>query len=154
MGGVKVIMKGVGGNLALASGITMTLMFGMVLVLCLGVYFIVASEDPVTGLGICIGITLAFDLVAFFIALWMMDLAQKWLYGIRWVDMTELEGKSPETPEVIRRVCSEKKLKQPRLGIRVSSSVKGFSPISTIAIALNILSRFTKVALKRYPLIV
>lgn len=117
MAGAKLAMAGVGGNLALASGVTMTLMFGMVLALALGVTLIINSENPVFGLTVAIGVTLAFNVAAFFLSPWIMDLTQKWLYGTRWVDLTELERKSPETVEVIQRVCSEKNLKQPRLGI-------------------------------------
>lgn len=125
--GVALVMKGVGGNLALASTITMTLMFGMVLVLCLGVSLILNSEDPMTGLAIAIGATLIFNFAAFFISPWIMDLTQKWLYGTRWVDMTELQTKSPESAQVIQRVCSQKQLKQPRLGIIADQNPTAFT---------------------------
>jgi Zn-dependent protease with chaperone function len=46
-----------------------------------------------------------------------MDLTQSWLYHTRWVDLAEVENLSPETARVIRRVCQQKKLKIPRLGI-------------------------------------
>ncbi|WP_238360577.1 tetratricopeptide repeat protein [Iningainema tapete] len=55
--GVKLAMGGVGGSLALASGVTMTLLFGMVLVLGLSLVLIVGSQDPLTGLAIAIAIT-------------------------------------------------------------------------------------------------
>ncbi|WP_246259935.1 zinc metalloprotease HtpX [Oxynema aestuarii] len=117
MTGVTLTMKGIGGNLALASGITMTLMGGMVFVLCLALVFIVNSENPVMGLLISVAIAIAFNVLAFFIAPWFMDLSQKWLYKTRWIDLTELETKSPETLEVLQRVCSENNLKTPRVGI-------------------------------------
>jgi Zn-dependent protease with chaperone function len=116
MAGVKLVM-GSAGNLALASGVTITLMFGMVLALALGVTLIINSENPVLGLTISIAIAILFNIAAFFLSPWIMDLTQKWLYGTRWIDTVELEQKSPETLEVIQRVCAQKNLKQPRLGL-------------------------------------
>ncbi|MEL7241796.1 MAG: hypothetical protein AAGM40_05545 [Cyanobacteria bacterium J06573_2] len=52
--GVKLAMAGIGGNLALASAVTMSLMSGMVLVLALGIVFIADSENPILGLGIAL----------------------------------------------------------------------------------------------------
>lgn len=115
--GVKLNMTGVGGNLAWASLVTMTLMFGMVFLLCLGVSLILNSENPGMGLVISIVGTLVFNIAAFFLSPWIMDLTQRWLYGTRWIDLTELNRKSPESAEIIRQICADKKLKQPRLGI-------------------------------------
>ncbi|AFY82394.1 zinc metalloprotease HtpX [Oscillatoria acuminata] len=115
--GVKLMMTGVGGNLAFASVVTMTLMFGMVFVLCLGVSLILNSENPGMGLVISIVGTLVFNIAAFFLSPWIMDLTQQWLYGTRWIDLTELNRKSPESAEIIRQICADKNLKQPRLGI-------------------------------------
>ena len=114
---LKLIAQGIGGNLALASAITLTLIGGMVLVLVLTLVFILGSENPGTGLAISVVITLIFNLAAFFISPWLMDLSQRWLYQTRWVSLAEVADLSPETAEVIKRVCANKKLKQPRLGI-------------------------------------
>jgi Zn-dependent protease with chaperone function len=114
---VKLVMKGVGGNLALASIVTMTLIFGMVLALILAIVFILQSENPTSGLATSIAITLVFNIAAFFLSPWLMDLTQRWLYNTRWVSLDEIERQSPETASVIRRVCAQKKIKQPRLGI-------------------------------------
>ena len=46
-----------------------------------------------------------------------MDLTQNWLYNTRWVSLAEIESLSPETAKVIQKVCKQKKLTQPRLGI-------------------------------------
>lgn len=115
--GMKLTMGGVGGSLALASGVTMTLLFGMVLALGLSLVFIVGSDDPLQGLAIAIGITLVFNIAAFFLSPLLMDLTQGWLYQTRWVELAEVETLSPETAKVIRQVCEQKKLKTPRLGI-------------------------------------
>ena len=115
--GVKLALAGIAGNLALASAITMSLIGGMVLVLVLGLVFITGSENPGAGFAIAVAITLIFNVAAFFISPWLMDLSQKWLYKTRWVSLTDIAEQSPETAEVIQRVCADKKLKQPRLGI-------------------------------------
>ena len=115
--GVKLALSGVAGNLALASIITMSLIGGMVLVLVLGLVLITGSENPGTGFAIAVAITLIFNLAAFFISPWLMDLSQKWLYKTRWVSLTDIAQQSPETAEVIKRVCVEKKIQQPKLGI-------------------------------------
>ncbi|MEH2106953.1 zinc metalloprotease HtpX [Nostoc sp.] len=115
--GMKLAMGGVGGSLALASGVTMTLLFGMVLALGLSLVFILGNDNPLQGLAIAIGITLVFNLAAFFISPFIMDLTQGWLYQTRWVELAEVETLSPETAKVIRQVCEQKKLKTPRLGI-------------------------------------
>ncbi len=114
---LKLVAQGIGGNLALASAVTLILIGGMVLVLVLAVVFILGSENPGMGLAISVAITLIFNLAAFFISPWLMDLTQRWLYQTRWVSLAEVANLSPETAEVIKRVCTAKKLKQPRLGI-------------------------------------
>ncbi|MEH2166175.1 MAG: zinc metalloprotease HtpX [Nostoc sp.] len=115
--GMKLAMGGVGGSLALASGVTMTLLFGMVLALGLSLVFILGSDNPLQGLAIAISITLIFNIAAFFLSPFLMDLTQSWLYQTRWVELAEVETLSPETAKVIRQVCEQKKLKTPRLGI-------------------------------------
>ncbi|WP_244141902.1 zinc metalloprotease HtpX [aff. Roholtiella sp. LEGE 12411] len=115
--GVKLAMGGVGGSLVLASGVTMTLLFGMVLVLGLSLVFILGSNDPLQGLAIAIGITFIFNIAAFFLSPFLMDLTQSWLYQTRWVELAEIESLSPETAKVIRQVCQQKNFKTPRLGI-------------------------------------
>ncbi|HEY9872339.1 MAG TPA: M48 family metalloprotease [Candidatus Obscuribacterales bacterium] len=116
-GGVKLAMARVGGNLAIASTVTMTLMFGMVFVLCLGIILIQNSDNPTLGLAIAIGLTLLFNIAAFFLSPLLMDLTQNWLYKTRWVSLADIQRQSPETAKIIQRVCQQKKLKQPRLGI-------------------------------------
>ncbi len=115
--GVKLAMAGVGGSLALASGVTIALLFGMVFVLGLALVLIVNSDNPGYGLAIAIPITILFNILAFFLSPLLMDLTQRWLYKTRWVELAEIETLSPETAKVIRRVCQQKNLKIPRFGI-------------------------------------
>ncbi|MDZ8051552.1 MAG: M48 family metalloprotease [Aulosira sp. ZfuVER01] len=115
--GAKLAMGGVGGSLVLASGVTITLLFGMVLALGLSLVLILGSNDPLQGLAIAIAITIVFSLAAFFLSPFLMDLTQRWLYQTRWVDLAEVEILSPETARVIQQVCQQKNLKTPKLGI-------------------------------------
>ncbi len=114
---IKLLAKGIGGNLAFASAVTLSLIGGMVLVLVLATVFILDSENPGTGLAVSVIITLLFNIAAFFISPWLMDLSQKWLYKTRWVSLGDIADRSPETAKLIRKVCADKKIKTPRLGI-------------------------------------
>lgn len=115
--GVKLTMASVAGNLALASGVTISLLVGMVLVLSLALVFILDNHNPTIGLAIALAITVIFNIAAFFLSPFLMDLTQRWLYNTRWVSLDEVARQSPEAARVIGRVCQLKKLKTPRLGI-------------------------------------
>jgi len=115
--GVRLPMAGIAANLSLASTVTLGLLFGMVLVLFLALFLILENENPALGLTLAVFITLIVNLVFFFLAPVLMDVSQQWLYQTRWVPLSEVQRYSPEAARVIQQVCSEKKLKQPRLGI-------------------------------------
>ncbi|HEY9617591.1 MAG TPA: zinc metalloprotease HtpX, partial [Microcoleaceae cyanobacterium] len=115
--GVKLTMRGVAASLSLASGITLSLLGGMILVLAVSLLLIVGNENPTEGLIIGIAITIVFNLLVFFLSPWIMDLVQGWLYGTRWTTLSEIQRYSPEAAKVIREVCQQKKLQEPRLGI-------------------------------------
>lgn len=117
VGGMKLAMAGIGGNLSLASGVTISLLFGMVLVLVLGIFLITASDNPGLGLGAAVVITIVVNVAIFFFSPWLMDWTQRWLYGTHWITLGELEHLSPETSQILQRICAEKNLKMPRLGI-------------------------------------
>jgi Zn-dependent protease with chaperone function len=115
--GVKLATFSGAGNLSLASGITLGMIFAIVLVLILGITLIMGSENPIAGLGVAVAITVVINLAIFFLSPFLMDLTQSWLYKTRWVSLDEIARQSPETSATIRRVCAEKNIKQPRLGI-------------------------------------
>jgi len=115
--GVSLSMRGIAANLAMASGITLSLLFGMVLALSLALIFISGNENPTLGLAIALIITIVFNALIFFIAPLIMDLIQGWLYSTRWTAITEIDRLSPETGRVIREICRQKNLREPRLGI-------------------------------------
>jgi len=116
-GSVRLMLTTVGGNLLVASTLTLTLMGGMVFALIMAFIFIQDSANPSQGLGIAIVLTILFNLVSFFISPWIMDLTQQWLYKTRWVNLDEIGRDSPETVKIIEQICQQKNLKQPRLGI-------------------------------------
>ena len=116
-GSVRLMLTAVGGNLLIASTLTLTLMGGMVFALIMAFLFIQDSTNPGQGLVIAIVLTILFNLVSFFISPWIMDLTQQWLYKTRWVNLDEIGRYSPETVKIIEQVCQQKNLKQPRLGI-------------------------------------
>ena len=114
--GAKLAMAGAS-NLALASGVTVSLLFGMVFVLCLALVLIYDSQNPGLGLAIAVALTLIVNTAIFFLSPFLMDLMQRWLYQTRWVSLADIERQSHESAQIIRRVCAERKLKQPKLGI-------------------------------------
>ncbi len=115
--GIKLAMAAMAGNLALASSVTITLLLGMVFVLILSIQFIIASENPQLGLTFSLILALIFNVGIFFLSPFLMDLTQKWLYKTRWVSLAEIRYYSKESAEVIERVCKEKNIKHPKLGI-------------------------------------
>ncbi|MUL36242.1 M48 family metalloprotease [Gloeocapsopsis dulcis] len=115
--GIKLAIAGVASNLALASGVTITLLLGMVFVLFLALTLILSSDNLIAGLNIAIAGTLIFNTAAFFLSPFLMDLMQNWLYHTRWVSLAEVQHQSPEAARIIQRICAQQKLQQPRLGI-------------------------------------
>jgi Zn-dependent protease with chaperone function len=115
--GIALSMKGIGGSLALASTVTLGLLGGMVFALMVALIFILGSENPGVGLVIAIVLTVLFNGVVFFLSPFLMDLTQRWLYGTQWVSLDEIRRHSPESASIIERVCAEKNLHQPKLGL-------------------------------------
>ncbi|MEL4895070.1 zinc metalloprotease HtpX [Crocosphaera sp. Alani8] len=115
--GLRLMMPKMADNLKFASGFTIILLLGMVLSLSLGVFLIFDSSHPFLGLIISVVVTLVFNGVTFFVSPVIMDFSQKWLYQTRWVNLAEIKRSSPETADMILRVCRERQLPHPRLGI-------------------------------------
>ncbi len=115
--GASLATAKIAGNLALASGVTIALLTGIVLSLVTATIFIVNSPNPLLGFGVAVLVTIAVNATIFFVSPWLMDLAQGWLYKTKWVDISEISKLSPESAQVIQQICHKKKFKQPRLGI-------------------------------------
>jgi Zn-dependent protease with chaperone function len=117
-GWVKFLGQGVTANLTLASGITLSLLFGMVLVLSLVMVPRELREtNPTLWLIIAASITIAFNLLMFFVSPYIMDVIQQLLYSTRWTSLSEIQRLSPESAKIIREVCQQKNIREPRLGI-------------------------------------
>ncbi|MFS8856689.1 zinc metalloprotease HtpX [Synechococcus sp. H55.7] len=52
-----------------------------------------------------------------FFAPWLMDHLHRRLHKLRWTTLGEIERHSPEAARLLQRLCAQKQLKQPRLGV-------------------------------------
>ncbi|MDX2230061.1 MAG: M48 family metalloprotease [Leptolyngbyaceae cyanobacterium bins.349] len=138
---VRLGMKGVAANLAMASGVTLTLLFGMVMALCLSLLLISGSSNPTLGLAIAVTITLIWNLLVFFLAPILMD----WMLGhfgsTRWTAISEIDRLSPETGRILREVCQQKNIAEPRLGIVEDDNPTAFTYGSLPSNARLVVSR-------------
>jgi len=115
--GVRLSKQGKGGNLWLATLGTMLLLFAIVFAFFLALCLLINSSVLVPGLIIAAVLSLIFYGVLFLISPWLIDSLQSQLHQIRWVNLAEIKRLSPESASVIQRVCREKSLKPPKLGI-------------------------------------
>jgi Zn-dependent protease with chaperone function len=116
-GGVALVLASFAGNLTVAAGLTLGLWFGMVFVLALAVFGTLEGGLSFGSFLLAVLLALAFNALVFFLSPWVMDWIQQSLYGTQWVSLGEIERRSPESAEVIERVCRQHKLKQPKLGL-------------------------------------
>ncbi|ERN42134.1 Zn-dependent protease with chaperone function [Rubidibacter lacunae KORDI 51-2] len=114
--GVKLAMQGVASSLTLASTVTVGLVFGMLLVLVLAAVG-VQGENRLLGLTVAASIAVVLQLVIFFISPTLMDIIQSLLYGTKWVGLGHIRRSSPEAAETIERICRDRKLPVPRIGL-------------------------------------
>lgn len=114
---VRLGMKGVAANLAMASGVTLSLLFGMVMALCLSLLLISGSSNPTIGLVIAVTITIGWNLLVFCLSPLLMDWMISHFGSTRWTTLSELDRLSPETGRILREICQKKALVTPRLGI-------------------------------------
>lgn len=115
--GMPLKVASVAGNLALASGISLSLLVGMVFVLMLVISAIIADGFSPLWLLLSIGVTILVNVALFLVAPWIMDLTQRWLYGTRWVSLATIQQHSPETVEVLKRITQKHKIPMPKLGL-------------------------------------
>lgn len=108
---------GLTGQLWFASLACLTLLGGMVLSLILALLLIVDNTQPVIGLLLALAITLAVNGLGFLLAPFLMDWIQAWLYKTRWVTTEELKASSPQSLAILQRICQERRISMPRLGI-------------------------------------
>ena len=86
----------------------------------IGLFFVITRLLLIpAGRGVIIALLLTGFLggLILFIAPNLIDWTQKRLYRVRWVSLAEIKRYSPESAAVIGRICREKGLKPPKLGI-------------------------------------
>ncbi len=125
--GVSLILASFAGNLTLAAGVTLSLLFGMVFVLALAVFGTLEGGFSFGSFLSAVLLTLAFNALIFFLSPWLMDWIQHSLYGTQWVSLAEIGRRSPESAEVIEQVCRQYKLKQPKLGLICDQNPTAFT---------------------------
>ncbi|WP_414404319.1 M48 family metalloprotease [Synechococcus sp. H70.2] len=125
--GVSLVLASFAGNLTLAAGVTLSLLFGLVFVLLLAVFGTLEGGFSFGSFLAAVLLTLTFNALIFFLSPWLMDWIQHSLYGTQWVSLAEIGRRSPESAEVIERVCRQYKLKQPKLGLIRDQNPTAFS---------------------------
>ena len=115
--GTALKITAMAGNLALASGVTLSLFVGMVFVLAISLAWVQSGQSGITFPLVAIALTIAVNALMFFISPLLMDLTQRWLYQTDWMSLEDLRLSSPESAQVVEQVCRKHGLKIPRLGI-------------------------------------
>jgi Zn-dependent protease with chaperone function len=114
---VRLARVGVTDSLAVAIAATIILSIAVIIVLYLGLLFVFGNRDLVGGLIAGTIVSVIVNAIAFFAAPSLMDYIQKSFYKIRWLTLAQINDRTPETAEVIKRICNRKNLNWPRLGI-------------------------------------
>ncbi|MCU0533182.1 MAG: M48 family metalloprotease [Hydrococcus sp. Prado102] len=114
---VRLARVGVTDNLAIAIAATVVLSIAVIIAFYLCLLFLFGSRDLVGGLISGTIVSVIVNALAFFASPSIMDYIQKSFYEIRWLTLAQIKERSPETAEVIKRVCDRKNLNWPRLGI-------------------------------------
>jgi Zn-dependent protease with chaperone function len=114
---VRLARVGVTDNLAIAIAATIVLSIAVIIALYLCLLFVLGSRDLIGGLVAGTIIAVIVNAIAFFASPSIMDYIQKSFYEIRWLTLAQIKQLSPETEEVIKRVCDRQNLNWPRLGI-------------------------------------
>jgi Zn-dependent protease with chaperone function len=117
-GGKALKVASIAGNLSIASAVTLSLLVGMVFVLCIALIGTI-SESGFNLSWLVFGMigTIVLNVLIFFLSPWIMDLVQQMLYGTQWISLSQVERSSPEAAAVIRRVCAQHSIPEPRLGL-------------------------------------
>jgi Zn-dependent protease with chaperone function len=114
---VRLTRVGVTDNLAVAIAATIVLSIVAIVVLYLGLLFVFGSRDLVGGLIAGTLVSIIINAIAFLASPSIMDFILKSFSEIRWLTLAQIKKLSPETAEVIKRVCDRKNLNWPRLAI-------------------------------------
>lgn len=100
-------------RLAIASAVTLSLLFGMLF----SVMFVFAYFYGYLNAYLLIALTLILNFVLWLVSPSIADLIYRWVYRVRWISLNELGKLSPTAAEVIKSVCKTYGFKIPKLGI-------------------------------------
>ena len=79
------------------------------------------------SLPVAIIITVLWNILMWGIGPVIADIIYRWLYHIEWVDLDHLARISPESANIIRKVCQEYSIAVPRLGIIPDNNPNAFT---------------------------
>ncbi|TVQ49617.1 MAG: hypothetical protein EA365_00305 [Gloeocapsa sp. DLM2.Bin57] len=123
---VKLKMPKIGSNLSLAIIVTVTSIIFLTFVPIFAIIWLFWSNLILVALGAII-LSLIINFILLGLSTKLIDNILTKVYSPRWVDLTEIRYYSPEAAEVIERICTQYKLKTPRLGIIKNTNPTAFS---------------------------
>jgi Zn-dependent protease with chaperone function len=115
--GVKLSLAIPKNRLIIAKILTIASFYVTTISLFFVIILLLNTVHLLTGFIITFVVTCLLSGFIFFLAPNLIDWTQKRLYRVRWVSLAEIKRDSPEAAAVIGRICREKKLEPPQLGI-------------------------------------
>jgi Zn-dependent protease with chaperone function len=74
--------------------------------------------DSLVGLvNLAILATLSLNFLAFCFSTWLLDIMQGFFYRVNWVNLGEIQKYSPETGDLLLKICRDRHITIPRLGV-------------------------------------
>jgi Zn-dependent protease with chaperone function len=114
--GVKLRFRTMHRKLAKALVLTLIAWFSLLL----GIFtlpWVVYPKALIWGLQLAVVIAVALTFLIYLVSVPLLDWLQTKLYSVRWVTLAELNRLSPESARVFQRLCREKSLTPPKIGI-------------------------------------
>ncbi len=101
------------GKLVFATAVTFGILLSFVLfIIVLATYFTGLIGGP-----IMIFLTVVFSFISWLISPWVIDLIHKWFYKFKFIEIEDLERRSPHTAKFLREACERNGIKIPMLRI-------------------------------------
>ncbi len=101
------------GRLILAT----TLTLGVLLFFTLSIILIASFLTGFIGGPILLFLTVVFSILTWLISPWLIDLMHKWFYKFEFIEIEDLEERSPHTAKFLREACERNGIKIPMLRI-------------------------------------
>lgn len=100
--------------LRLVSLLTLGLLSSFIYLVIFLANFFAGIDIPLVTM---IGIIIAFNVLLWLISPFFSDLMYRWFYKVQWKTLDELAIESPKTVELIKKVCTDYRIKTPKLGM-------------------------------------